>query len=153
MLEIENLSREKIDSKSLEQIYETMLARFCAQANGELRLELLLVDSKASKELNRTHRGKDAPTDVLSFPLEVNLHSQAPQTLGSVVINMDLAKEVAHKLGHSTESEVKLLFIHGLLHVFGFDHEVDNGEQRAQEEALIKEFDLPKSLIVRAQEE
>jgi probable rRNA maturation factor len=69
--------------------------------------------------------------------------------IGSVVINLDLAKEMATNLNHSTEDEIALLFIHGLLHILGYDHEVDNGEMREMEEKIISKFSLPKSLIVR----
>ena len=53
------------------------------------------------------------------------------------------------ELGHTPQDELALLFIHGLLHLLGYDHECDNGEMRAKEEELIKKFDLPESLIIR----
>lgn len=69
--------------------------------------------------------------------------------LGSVVINVELAQSVAQRLGHSTQDEIALLFIHGFLHILGYDHEVDNGEQRALEQKIIESLDLGESLIVR----
>ena len=69
--------------------------------------------------------------------------------LGSIVISVDYVTEVAKRLGHSYDEELSLLFIHGLLHLLGYDHEVDNGEMREREAKLIKTFNLPKSLIVR----
>lgn len=84
----------------------------------------------------------------LSFPLEAIPHTP----LGSVVINAPLAQENALKLGHSLEDEIALLFIHGVLHLLGYDHEKDKGEQRQKEGELIKAFDLPLSLIERTQE-
>jgi probable rRNA maturation factor len=109
-------------------------------------IELIFVNDEEIRELNKTYRNKDKATDVLSFPLE-----EAPfAPLGSIIISVDTAKRVAKDLGHSVEDEIKLLFIHGLLHLLGYDHEVDNGEMREKEEELIKKFNLPKSLIVRS---
>ena len=69
--------------------------------------------------------------------------------LGSIVISVDYVEEKAKEYGHTFNEEFNLLFIHGLLHLLGFDHEIDNGEHRAKEEELIKSFNLPDSLIVR----
>jgi probable rRNA maturation factor len=69
--------------------------------------------------------------------------------LGSIVISIDFVAQKAKELEHTQEEELTLLFIHGLLHLLGYNHETDKGEQREQEEALIKQFNLPTSLIVR----
>ena len=69
--------------------------------------------------------------------------------LGSIVISVDFVKEKANLYGHSFDDEFALLFIHGLLHIVGYDHEIDGGQHRAKEEELIKYFNLPDSLIVR----
>jgi probable rRNA maturation factor len=71
--------------------------------------------------------------------------------LGSIVISQDLVISKAEELGHAQEDEFTLLFIHGLLHLLGYDHEIDDGEMRKEEERLINTFNLPKSLIVRTQ--
>ena len=71
--------------------------------------------------------------------------------IGTLIISLDMARNVAGAMSHSPEAEIKLLFIHGLLHLLGYDHETDNGEMRAEEELLIKEFELPNSLIVRSE--
>ncbi len=93
---------------------------------------------------------------MLSFPLDVSegvdshiLAKQMKICLGSVVINYELAEQVAKKQGHSTQDEISLLFIHGFLHILGYDHEVDNGEQRALEQKIIESLGLKESLIVR----
>ncbi len=111
-------------------------------------VELLFVDNNSIKELNKTYRGIDKPTDVLSFPLADTPY--AP--LGSIVISIDKAKELAKKLGHTIQEEIALLYIHGLLHLLGYDHETDSGQMRQKEAQLINEFNLPKSLIVRTEE-
>ena len=73
--------------------------------------------------------------------------------LGSIVISSEHVINKAKELKHSISDEVTLLFIHGLLHLLGFDHEVDNGEMRDEEAKLIKQFSLPDSLIVRTHKE
>ena len=109
-------------------------------------VELIFVEDEEMKELNLKHRGKNKSTDVLSFPLEA-VNSALP--LGSIVINKTLAQEKAKELHHSLDEEIALLFIHAMLHLLGFDHEVDKGEMRQKEEELILIFKLPQSLIVR----
>lgn len=111
-------------------------------------IELVLVSDETMREINKDLRNCDYATDVLSFPLEAIPHTP----LGSVVINAPLAQENALKLGHRLEDEIALLFIHGVLHLLGYDHEKDKGEQRQKESELIKAFDLPLSLIERTQE-
>ena len=126
-------------------------------------LEVIFVDSKTMREINRTHRGKDSTTDVLSFPLECDfmdsdfdfspLDSTAAfeRLLGSIVINTELAKAMSESYNHTLIDEISLLFIHGFLHILGYDHEVDNGEQRALEQRIIESIGLKQSLIVRVQ--
>ena len=88
---------------------------------------------------------KDEITDVLSFPLK----SEFSPLIGSVLISLDYAQSIANALKHSLEEEIALLFIHGILHLIGFDHERDEGEHRAKEEEIIHLFNLPQSLIMR----
>ena len=121
-------------------------------------LEVIFVDSKTMREINRTHRGKDSTTDVLSFPLECDfdfqsLDSTAPfeRLLGSIGINTELAKAMSESYNHTLIDEISLLFIHGFLHILGYDHEVDNGRQRALEQRIIESIGLKQSLIVRVQ--
>ena len=86
---------------------------------------------------------------MLSFPLSAGIDGIP---LGSIIISMDKVKEKAKELGHSEEDELSLLFIHGLLHLLGYDHEMDDGEMREKEREIIEQFNLPKSLIVRTEE-
>lgn len=111
----------------------------------EKEVELIFVSNDEIAVLNQEFRDKDHATDVLSFPLSEMPHSP----LGTIVISIDKVKEKADELGHSEDDELALLFIHGLLHLLGYDHEIDEGQMREKEEALIKEFELPNSLIVR----
>ncbi len=112
-------------------------------------IELIFTTNNEIQEINLNSRGIDKPTDVLSFPYE-----EMPNVpLGSIVISSDFVIEKAKLYNHSFQDEFTLLFIHGILHLLGFDHEIDNGEQRVQEEELIIKYRLPKSLIIRTSEE
>ena len=137
MIDFENRTDFDFDVNSLNEIY-------CYLTDKDV--ELILTTDEEIKELNKTYRQKDQPTDVLSFPLE-NIPGMP---LGSIVISIDTAKKGAKEFSHSVEDEIKLLFIHGLLHLLGYDHETDNGEMRAKEEEIIKKFNLPQSLIIRS---
>lgn len=135
-----------IENEAQISLHVNLLERICDEQTQK-EVELLLVDAFSMHELNREHRGVDKTTDVLSFPIEDFPH--AP--LGSIVINYELACQKAQELGHTSEEEITLLFIHGLLHLLGYDHEVDSGKMREKEEALIQAHHLPKSLIVRVE--
>ena len=111
-------------------------------------IELILCDNDFIQNLNDIHRRKNDPTDVLSFPMR---GAREHEPAGSIVISMDKVKEEAARFEHSEKDELALLFIHGVLHLLGYDHEKDNGEMRALEEKLILHFNLPKSLIVRTE--
>lgn len=101
-------------------------------------IELLFVSDDEIEEINYQYRSKKSPTDVLSFPIEPFAH--AP--LGTIIISIDTAKRVALDLNHPVETEIKILFIHGLLHLLGFDHEVDNGEMQQEENRLREMFGI-----------
>ncbi|SFP22763.1 rRNA maturation RNase YbeY [Hydrogenimonas thermophila] len=125
------------------------LLKTIAQYLTNRHIEVTLTNNATMREINREQRGIDAPTDVLSFPLEPVPY--AP--LGELVISVEYAKNQASLYQNSLDDEIALLFIHGLLHLLGYDHETDDGEMRQKEEDLIKHFGLPKSLIVRTEGE
>ena len=108
-------------------------------------VELVFVNDDEMRNINREHRGIDKATDVLSFPYEQVVGG----LMGSVVISTDTANRVASELGHSIESEIALLFLHGVLHILGYDHEIDDGQMRGKEKEVIEHFSLPDSLIIR----
>lgn len=140
MIELDNHTDRNYDFERLE----TIAARL-----SDREIELIITDNDEIAIINREFRGIDKPTDVLSFPSDP--FPGAP--LGSIVISADKVDTISKELGHTKDEEIALLFIHGMLHLLGFDHEVDNGEMRAKESELILEFNLPKSLIVRTLEE
>ena len=108
-------------------------------------VELVFVNDDEMRKINHEHRGIDKATDVLSFPYE----QVSGGLMGSVVISTDTASRVASELGHSIECEIALLFLHGILHILGYDHEIDDGQMRGKEKEVIEHFSLPDSLIIR----
>ena len=88
-------------------------------------LSLALVTDREIHALNRQYRGKDKPTDVLSFPLADTLQ---PALLGDVIISLETAARQAQRRGHSLREELQTLLIHGILHLLGYDHEISRGE-------------------------
>ncbi|MGZ8548690.1 MAG: rRNA maturation RNase YbeY [Sulfuricurvum sp.] len=139
MIELDNRTEKNYNFVLLEQI---------ADALSDKEIELILTNNDEIAQINREFRGIDKPTDVLSFPSDP--FPNAP--LGSIIISSDKVDEIARDLGHSSEDELSLLFIHGMLHLLGMDHEVDKGEMRQRERELVEQFHLPKSLIVRTEE-
>jgi probable rRNA maturation factor len=149
MIDLDNQTTLSVNLILLEKIAKSLSTK---------EVELIIVDNAIMQTLNFEHRGKDIATDVLSFPLDVpfteqsNVGMSLPLPLGSIVIASSYVSKKAKELGHSEQDELSLLFIHGMLHLLGFDHEVDEGEMREKEKALINAFDLPKSLIIRTGE-
>jgi probable rRNA maturation factor len=99
---------------------------------GNAELSILLCDDPQIQVLNQTHRGKNAPTDVLSFPLmnpeDEQLSTLDGGALGDVVISLDTAQRQASHRGQDLMEEVEFLLAHGLLHLLGYDHETDQEE-------------------------
>ena len=98
------------------------------------------------KSLNRRFRRKTQPTDVLSFPAEPGARKQLA---GEIAISAEIAAQNALALGHSPAEEVKILVLHGVLHLRGFDHECDNGQMAKREKQLRAILHLPDGLIER----
>jgi probable rRNA maturation factor len=145
MIDLDNQSTLVLDIEALEKIAGTLCDK---------DVELIITDDATIQTLNHTHRGKDTATDVLSFPLE-GISDEIVllgMPLGSIVIAESFVRRKALELGHTPQEELSLLFIHGMLHLLGYDHENDEGEMREKEKALIGQFHLPQSLIIRTEE-
>ncbi len=131
-----------------EDIRERALALFAGKARRAVRLRgevsVRITSSREMRELNRRFRRKNKPTDVLSFP------SSLPKWAGDIAISAEIAASNAAQLGHSTETELRILILHGLLHLAGYDHETDDGEMQAREAKLRRQLKLPDGLIERA---
>src|SRR5208282_5556630 len=129
--------------------------RFVLRARRAIRLQngvnVLVSSSAELRSLNRRFRGKDKHTDVLSFPCLPTPHRRAAHTAGEVAISADIARENAARLGHSVADEVKILALHGILHLAGFDHERDNGEMARKESRLRRQLKLESGLIERTE--
>jgi probable rRNA maturation factor len=104
---------------------------------GDAELSVLLTDDASIHELNREHRRKDKPTDVLAFPMDEEGvgPSGAVRLLGDVVISLDTAAVQARRQRHGLMDEVTHLLAHGLLHLVGYDHQTDAQERRMNAEA------------------
>jgi len=139
LIEIVNKTNEDIDMKKCEDILEYLKIKD--------EIELIVTDSNEMREINRNFRSIDKTTDVLSFPLE----KVEGSPLGSIVINIDMAKNNSKKFSHTPSEEFALLFLHGVLHLLGFDHETDDTQMRDKEFEVISALSLPKSLIVRGE--
>ena len=126
------------------------LQRFVRAAQREVgiagEVNVLITSNAKMRRLNRDFRGKDKPTDVLSFPTAQNGNAKLA---GDIAISREIARTNARALGHSLETELKVLLLHGLLHLAGHDHETDQGEMAALEQKLRARLRLPTALIER----
>lgn len=128
------------------------LARFLAEAQAAVHLKgevtVLLTTDVAIRKLNRQFRHKNKATDVLSFPAEgVGAEGYA----GDLAISFPTALKQAIEQNHSLSTEIKVLILHGLLHLAGYDHEFDNGKMARRERLLRAKLGLPQGLIERAE--
>jgi len=141
------LSADRVPSAST-------LARFLAEAQAAVRLRgrvsVLLTTDKTLRRLNRQFRGIDRPTDVLSFPTEAFIQSKE-KLAGDLAISVPTACRQAIACGHSLGTELKVLILHGLLHLAGYDHETDSGQMARRERRIRAQVGLPQGLIERVQ--
>ena len=137
-----------LSSATLERF--VLRARRAAGLHGTANV--LVTSSSAMRSLNRQFRGKNKPTDVLSFPVDSALkNSKRAIHVGEIAISAEIAAQNAARLGHSTAQEVKILALHGILHLAGFDHERDNGEMARKEIQLRQALRLPVALLQRSE--
>lgn len=137
-----------------------LLIRRCCNAvlvnesmKGPFEVNITFVDNEQIKQLNNEHRNKDKETDVLSFPLSSDgkTFDKNPETdafmLGDIVISVEKAMEQADEYGHTLEREIGFLSVHSMLHLIGYDHEIDGisaVRMREKEEAIMLQIGLPK---------
>lgn len=136
--------------KPLAGLNEPALRRFVTRAaratglRGEVNV--LVTTSRELRSLNWRFRRKDQPTDVLSFPA---IRDLAEKLAGDIAISADIAAQNGKRLGHSVAEELKVLVLHGVLHLAGYDHERDNGAMAREELRLRTVLGLPTGLIER----
>ncbi|HXE90361.1 MAG TPA: rRNA maturation RNase YbeY [Terriglobales bacterium] len=132
--------------QSVRGVSASALQRFAGRARRAAGLagavNVLITTDRDLRSLNRRFRRKDKATDVLSFP-------GANGTGGDIAISAETAARNARRLGHSTAAELKVLILHGVLHLAGYDHERDGGRMARREQRLRREFRLPAGLIER----
>jgi len=133
-----------ISGVSTRSVSAAQLQRFArraqklAEVQGEV--DILIATNKRLRDLNRRFRRKDKPTDVLSFPRPSG---------GDIAISAQIARDNAQRYDHSLAAELKILVLHGMLHLAGYDHESDNGHMARAEARLRSQLNLPASLIDR----
>lgn len=135
----------------LSTLSKSTLTRFLNRARTAVGIagdvEVLLTSDAELKRLNKAFRGKNKPTDILSFPTPPEI---AAQHAGDLAISLETAARQAAEHGHTLSDELKILLLHGLLHLDGEDHETDSGEMAARELELRKQLKLKSTLIERA---
>ena len=121
-------------------IYETEYASLAdrilkfLKVSGEYLLEINIVNDEEIRTINKSYRGLDKPTDVISFAFldnikrEVRIKGKVPRLLGEIIISFETAITQAEAYGHSLEREMKFLFTHGMLHLLGYDHQSPDDE-------------------------
>ena len=117
--------------------------RRVAPVRARGHMTVALVPDRRVQELNLTFRGKNSSTDVLSFPAD------EPGMLGDVVIARGVARRQARSAGHDLPTEIRVLALHGLLHLLGYDHEHDGGRMARLEARLRRKGGLREGLIER----
>jgi probable rRNA maturation factor len=131
--------------KAMRGVRQAELASFARRAQRLAGItgavDVLIAGNGRLRELNRRFRGKNKPTDVLSFPRDDG---------GDIAISGEIARENAARYGHGAAAELKILILHGMLHLAGHDHENDSGEMARVEDQLRTQLKLPSSLIERA---
>jgi probable rRNA maturation factor len=132
--------------------------RRVAPVGARGRVSIALVSDRRIRALNRRYLGKDRPTDVLSFPTDLYSSTQRTQRivsfvsdrfLGEIVIARGVARRQAREAGHSELTELRVLALHGLLHLLGYDHDRDSGQMRRAEQRLRRKGGLHEGLIER----
>ena len=133
----------ELDRRNLERFARTLRGEV-AKGTG---FTCLIAGDAALRRLNRDFLGKDCPSDVLSFP--VGQASRPVLHLGEIAISAARARAQAAAIGHSLENEIRILMLHGLLHLLGMDHETDRGQMQRAEARWRKRLALPAGLIER----
>ena len=133
MCEIINSQRKiKINTEDF-QTFAGRAIEIVPEARGKSATIAFVSDWKMRK-LNKTFRGKNATTDVLSFPFEADeFETESENNLGDVIISLEQAERQAKENGLNLNAEIKQLILHGVLHLCGYDHETDGGEMNALE--------------------
>jgi probable rRNA maturation factor len=135
-----HLKLSPVEKRALSQFGHLL----CRRVGGSRPFVCLLADDTCLRQLNLSFLGNDYPTDVLSF------RTIGPTNeLGEIAISLERAAVQAAEFGHTTLDEVRILLLHGVLHLTGLDHESDDGRMAREEERWRGEFGLPETLLAR----
>ena len=150
IIDDENLLEEETKNMLLELL--EVAAKYENIDTNIAEMSLSFVDKEEIQEINRNYRGKDVPTDVISFALNDEVEDELDiigiedefNSLGDVIICVDIAKEQAKEYNHSFDREIGFLAVHGFLHLLGYDHmnEEDEKEMFEKQEAILEQFGL-----------
>ena len=145
---------EELDEEMINKIQQ--LIEYAARYENieeDSEISITIVHNDKIQEINREYRGKDQPTDVISFALEELGEGEIPITgenlprvLGDIIISLDKAREQAEEYGHSLMRELGFLTVHGFLHLLGYDHETKEEEEIMfqKQEEILNQFGLPR---------
>ncbi|GMB07587.1 rRNA maturation RNase YbeY [Thermolongibacillus altinsuensis] len=147
--ETNEITEEQMDL--LEQLLNTAADRENVRDGAEV--SITFVDNEKIREINRDYRGKDQPTDVISFALEEMGEGEIevvgvdlPPVLGDIIISVPKARQQAEEYGHSFMRELGFLAVHGFLHLLGYDHETEEEEKVmfAKQEEILQKYGLKR---------
>lgn len=137
---INNQRKVKVYLKNFE-VFVTEAIRKTTEAGGK-SVTVVFVSDRKMRFLNKTFRGKNMTTDVLSFPFEAEEFEKSEINLGDIFISLEQAAKQASENNLAFNIEIKQLILHGILHLCGFDHETDHGEMNLRELELRKALNI-----------
>ncbi len=146
-IEVFNETNEKLDTEIKE--LKELLENICRDEKlDNVVFNVIIIDNAKIKEINRTYRGIDRETDVISFALEDDktFNFEDVRILGDIYISIDKARSQSEEYGHSFKRELSFLAVHGLLHLLGYDHMTKEDEEvmfKKQEEVLSR-YDIKR---------
>jgi probable rRNA maturation factor len=136
-LEFDDRAESGVEEAAVAAVIDAVLV---AESVGEVEVGVVLVDAFEMQEINREHRGKDEPTDVLSFPIDDDDDEDldgVTRMLGDVVICVPVLVQQAADNDVAVGDELVDLLVHGTLHLLGYDHETDSGEMLARQDEIV----------------
>ena len=132
-----NLPKPHIDPNKIRELTKRILQLLRVKAD---EMSVVFVSDEEMRHYNQIYRSVPESTDVLSFPLE-GFTPEGRRNLGDIIISLETASRQAEELGHSLEREVKILLVHGLIHLLGYDHTTNQGEMEAKEREVLKSLE------------
>ncbi len=149
VVEISNRQQLLLPDQGMKELFEEIVRKTLAYENLEedYEVSLSLVTAEEIRELNHQYRGKDRATDVLSFPADQQFQPEEEKMLGDIIISTEAVIEQAEEYEHTIEREMAYLFIHGLLHLLGYDHMDTKSKEtmREAEEKILNQMEITRN--------